>query len=150
MAKRLTVPLEQGIFYPFYDGYFLPFRNLDVTESVALEEQLFSNSALTVWSAYCERVKDIVGYFFKSPFTVRCEGGYLLCYIQPPSPSFIASNVEGAVEEEGEELLPKRKKDRCVKVFKDDNLVLFNYPNRGALALSPKLAPWVERVLDEQ
>lgn len=128
MAKHLIVPLEQGIFYPFHDGYLLPTKNLDVTNAVIVDEQLFSNTALTIWAVHCVNVKECVGYFFKSPFSIRCEGGYLIAFIQQNAGNCTKGN----------------------RVFKNDYLILFNYPNYGVLAVSPKIAPWLEQVFEEQ
>ena len=72
------------------------------------------------------RGSEHVGYLFSSPFYTQNRGGILI--------TSLADRIAN-----GHEV--------CVKL---DHLVIYNYPNTGSIAASPKVGPTVARMLESQ
>lgn len=126
--KHLIIPLKSGIFAKFFEGYLLPLKDLDVTDSIYLEKVFFNNPAITIYTVKQKNLEEEVGYFFIVSLSVRCEGGYLLSYIKQNA---------GKVQ-------------KGTRLLKTEYLTLYNFPNGGVMAISPKIAPWLEHVFETQ
>lgn len=122
----LIIPAENGIFIPFLDGYLLPTRDLDIANSLVVKDLFYEDNVLKVWNVYSNNEHS--AYFLKSSFTVRCEGGYLIAFLKQNAGKAYKGN----------------------RILKSDSLAIYTFSNCGTLAISPKLAPWVERVFDTQ
>lgn len=68
-----------------------------------------------------------IGFLFKTRFEVDNGGAYLMTYLR---------NKGQATESE--------------TLIKDENLVVFHYPNKGTLAISPLVNSEIETILQEQ
>lgn len=66
-------------------------------------------------------------YFFRSSFTMEARGGYLVTYLK---------NKGEAVAHE--------------VVLRLDNLIIYNFPNRGTMAVSPKVTEAMAKILESQ
>lgn len=120
--------MKSGIFAKFFEGYLLPLKDLDVTDSIYLEKVFFNNPAITIYTVKQKNLEEEVGYFFIVSLSVRCEGGYLLSYIKQNA---------GKVQ-------------KGTRLLKTEYLTLYNFPNGGVMAISPKIAPWLDHVFETQ
>ena len=68
-----------------------------------------------------------VGFLFKTRFEVENGGAYLITYLRNKGP---------ATESE--------------TLVKDESLVVYHYPNKGTLAISPLVNSEIETILQEQ
>jgi hypothetical protein len=69
-----------------------------------------------------------VGYYFESPFKSKNHGGYIVAHLHNKGP---AEHVE---------ILLKIK----------DLMVVYHYPNRGTMIVSPKIGEEVQIIFEEQ
>jgi hypothetical protein len=74
------------------------------------------------------RDRERVGWSFVSQFQVENHGGYLLTYISKGAGK--ATTVDTLV--------------------KTDDMIVYNYPNRGSLIISPRVNEDIAGVLEEQ
>ena len=68
-----------------------------------------------------------VGFLFRSRFEVENGGSYLMTYMRNKGVATVSETL-----------------------IKDEHLVIFNYPNKGTLAISPMVNPEIEIILQEQ
>ena len=69
----------------------------------------------------------LVGYLFKSSFAMEALGGYLVTFLKA-----------------------KGQADSHEVVLKLDHLIVYNFPNRGTLAASPKVKDSITQILESQ
>lgn len=121
---QLPIDAEPGYFYSFKHLHILPIMKL--LKGTKFQLQKFDlNCMLNVYSVF---VKDqLSGYAFTSAFEMKNNGVNLLTrmhrYKNPTS---------------------------CNLLIRNKDLIVYNYPNSGALAVSTKVSPFLHRVLEEQ
>lgn len=117
--------LEAGTFYELGGGFYLP------TQDVLHRSELVVANRLTVTCMFDVSLinyqDQTAGFFFKTRFEVQNHGGYLITFLQN-----------------------KRQATEVEVLIKTEDLVLYNYPNRGSLAISPRVSDLVATVFDEQ
>ena len=116
---------EPHLFYELPVGYLYPVVHINKGASIEIGRRIpvvgmFEISELLVKDS-------VVGYLFKSSFTIECFGGYLVAYLKG----------KGLVE--AHEV-----------VLKLDNLIIYNFPNHGTLVVSPAVSPALLEILESQ
>lgn len=69
----------------------------------------------------------LVAYLFKSPFAMEARGGYLVTFLK------------GRGQADSHEV-----------VLKLEHLIIYNFPNRGTLAASPRVKDEISQILESQ
>lgn len=123
----IPVDMYEGSFAAFGRGFLLPKENLPFRTKVQVGDKLSLTCMFNMnWIVSAEDGRQL-GLLFRSHFEVVHQGGYLLTYMQ---------NRPKATEY-----------DRLVY---NDYLVLYNYHNRGSLAISPKVSADITAIFEEQ
>lgn len=123
---KLELAVEPGTFYQLENGFFLP------TEKHAMGTEIEAAKKLPVsgmFDIYIAQTSDGIraGFYFVTRFSVRNGGGYLMTFL---------TNKSEATEVD--------------TVIRNEDLVVFNYPNKGTLAISPKVNQQIETIFLEQ
>ncbi len=117
--------LEAGTFYELAGGFYLP------TIAVPFKAELVVANRLSVTCMFdvslVHHQDRNAGFFFKTRFEVQNHGGYLITFLQN-----------------------KRQATDVETLIKTEDLVLYNYPNKGSLAVSPRVSDLVSTIFDEQ
>lgn len=126
-APTFSIKLESDpyIFVESEKGYLYPLIKLYPSMDLEVGKQLSLAGMFELFELVCDKVK--VGYIFRSSFTTENKGGALVTYLK-----------NKGLAEDYETLL------------RIDTLVIYNFPNHGTLAVSPKVSDVVQKVLDNQ
>jgi hypothetical protein len=122
---RTVIDCKPGEFYELAGLYFLPLQDLAAGTALVLGPRLPLSCMFEIHFAMIGSER--VGYFLQSRFEVVNGGGYLQTYLKGKGPA-----------KETEVLI------------KDETLVVYNFPNRGALAITPLVNSEIETILTEQ
>jgi hypothetical protein len=122
---RIPADISRGIFYSLNEGYVLLNRDMKQGMKLVVGAELSIKCMFQIRNLLFEDVR--VGFIFTSGFEITNRGGYLLTFLKGKSPA-----------EEYDVLL------------KDDFIVLYDYPNRGTLAISPLVSDEVLTIFQEQ
>jgi hypothetical protein len=120
-----ALPMEPGTFYETGAGFFLPTKSLLMRTAVTVGQKLSVESMFSIYLASSNGER--VGFFFTTRFEIVNGGGYLLTHLQNKKPA-TEVNV----------------------IVKTDDLVVYDYPNRGTLAISPLVSSDIITIFEEQ
>lgn len=124
---RTPLPMSPGLFYDFEDGYFLPTQEIAVGLELSVGLPVPAGGCMFTIN-WVRLASQTCGYLFRSKFEVINKGGFIVTFLQ---------NGRG----------------RAVDVetpVKSEHLLLYNYPNRGSIAISPLVNDQVLAVFEEQ
>ena len=122
---KLKVPLQAGTFFSFQQGHILLCRDMRPCE-LELGAQYSISEMLSVWDV--NHQGEHVGFFFFSPFKIECGGGYLVAFREATRGQATSSKL----------------------MLRHDSVMVYDLPGCGAMALSTKLSPEMESVIQEQ
>lgn len=122
---KTILPMSAHLFYELGAGHMLPTVDIAEQSEIVLEKRLPLTCMFEVYIAHSNNNR--VGFFFKTIHEVENKGGYLLTYIRNKRP---ATEVDTLV--------------------KSEDLVIYNYPNKGTLAICPKVSSDIETIFLEQ
>jgi hypothetical protein len=105
--------------------WLLPITVVPAGAQITVGQRLPVSCMFDVHFALVEGAR--VGFLFTSRFEVKNGGSYLMTYLNNKGP---------ATEHE--------------TLVKDENLVIFHYPNKGTLAISPLVNPEIDTIFTEQ
>lgn len=125
MKIRTIIDCKPGEFYELAGLYFLPTREIAAGQDLLEDQKLAYSGMFEVWFVQHGGVR--CGYVFKSHFETHNKGAYLLTRLRNKGP---ATEVE--------------------VLAKNDDLVLYHYPNIGTLAISPLVNSEIETIFVEQ
>lgn len=125
MNVKLSLDCSPGVFYEVGNGFFLPTKSVPQGTELSVDQRLPVSCMFDVHIATMKEER--CGFFFTTRFSVTNGGGYLLTALK---------GKEEATEVE--------------TLVRDDNLVLYHYPNKGTLAISPKVNDDIETIFTEQ
>ncbi|QDH83411.1 hypothetical protein [Achromobacter phage Motura] len=117
--------LDSGLFYTMDCGYLLPLQDLTQGQELRFEPMAANSSMLEM-----EKVligDQVVGMNFKSGFQTVNKHTYIL----------VAS-------------AQAQKAENYSVLFRSEDVAVYNFPNRGCLAISTKLSPMVRTFVKEQ
>jgi hypothetical protein len=117
--------LKPGTFYDMPRGFLLPLKELVAGTQVTVGQRLAVSCMFDIYMAYLD--KERVGFYFTTRFAVENCGGYLITTL---------SGKDEATEVE--------------TLIKTDELIVYNYPNKGTLAITPLVSEEVLRIFEEQ
>lgn len=117
--------LTAGIFHEISGQYLLPTQDIPVGSKVEVGARLPIGCMFTICFALVGGQR--VGFLFASQFEVENTGAYLMTYLRNKGP---------ATEHE--------------TLIKDESLVVYHYPNKGTLAISPKVNSEIQSIFEEQ
>lgn len=123
---KLEIDASPGTFYRVGNGHFLPIVELKQGKEIQTHKQLPLSCMFDIYIATTE---DGIraGFYFVTRFTVDNGGGYLLTYL---------ANKGEATEVD--------------TLIRTEDLIVYNYPNRGTLAISPLVNQEIENIFLEQ
>lgn len=114
-----------GLFYEVDGAFLLP------TQLIPAGSDLRVGPALPVTCMFDINFMLVdghrVGFLFKTRFEVENGGSYLMTYLRNKGVATVSETL-----------------------VKDENLVVFHYPNKGTLAISPLVNQEIETILQEQ
>lgn len=125
MDFQTDMDMEPGTFYDLSGGFFLPTKSLPFKTSLTADQRLPAQSMFDIYLAHLNGER--VGFYFTCRFQVTNGGGYLITALQNKGP---ATEVE--------------------TLIKTVDLVVYNYPNRGTLAITPLVNQEIETIFEEQ
>lgn len=125
IVKHLHIKADPYVFYQLDTGYGLFEEQIDSGDMV-----LGTKVPLSCMFEMYPLMKDNkkIGYYFISQFQTYNGGGYLLTYLKN------ASGKANSVE----------------IMLKTENIVVFNYPNKGTLIISTKINDDIRNIFEEQ
>jgi hypothetical protein len=124
---KTYIPINVGLFYDLSDGIFLPiveiseFSELHIAEIIPAADCMFTINWVELDGVKC-------GYLFNSKFEIINNGGFITTFLQ--SGKGKASNVE--------------------VLAKSEHLILYHFPNRGSMAVSPIVNSTIANVFESQ
>lgn len=122
---KTVIDCAPGEFYELSGLYFLPTKVLPAQSVIDYGPRVPVSCMFDIhWAMQGE---ERVGFIFKSQFETTNTGTYLLTRLRNKGP---ATEVEVLV--------------------KDENLVVYHYPNIGTLATSPVVNSEIDTILTEQ
>lgn len=122
---QLGLDADPGLFYKLGSGHAI-FKEKTAAGELTKGAQIPLSCMFQAY--WLLRGKDRVGYYFVSQFQVDNRGGYLVTYL---------NNGAG-------------KADSVEVMLKTEHLVVFHYPNRGTLIISPSVSEDVQTIFQEQ
>lgn len=125
MDMVIDLDVDPGLFYDLAGGFFLPTRELRKRSTISIDKPQPLACMFSIYFAF--HAGERVGFFFTTRFEVMNGGGYLLTTFNR-----------------------HRKATHADVLIKSNDLVLYNYPNRGTIAISPKVSPEIETIFNEQ
>lgn len=125
MELKLELDADPGTFYELGNGFFLPLCHMKFLTSVKIEDPLPVRCMFDISLVTYEGER--VGFYLTTRFTVKNAGGYLLTYLQSKGE---ATEVE--------------------VLIRTDDLIVYNYPNRGSLAVTPLVSDKITTIFEEQ
>ncbi len=125
MELVLDLSVSPGTFYELSSGFFLPVRDLAAKTPIVLGIRLPVTCMFDIYVVMID--KERVGFYFTSRFDTTNGGGYLLTALKGKDE---ATEVEVLV--------------------RTSDLLVYHYPNKGTLAVSPKVSNEIETIFLEQ
>lgn len=122
---KLLTDCLPGTFYEVQGQWLLPTTCIEVGSTLEVGPRLPVTCMLDIHWAMLHGSR--VGFVLSSRFEVVNGGSYLMTFLRNKGP---ATDVE--------------------TLIKDENLVVFNYPNKGTLAISPLVNPEIDTIFVEQ
>lgn len=122
----VPLDLDPGYFYNFHPEHLIVTRF--VPAGSELEYHKWSvHSMFNIHTAYIVDEEVEVGYMFTSNFHIENTGAYLM------------TRMKNGV----------KAKDYTV-LAKSEHLIIYNYGNSGALAVSPKISSYIQTFFEDQ
>lgn len=125
VSIKTRLDYEPELFYEVPIGAIYPIGPIPKNTVLEVGRRIPLLCMLELYEVLSKDVR--VGYLFKSSFAMECHGGYLITYLK------------GKGEAESHEVL-----------LKLENLIIYNFPNRGAMAASPRVAGNFLKILENQ
>jgi len=125
MEIILDLNVSPGTFYELPNGFFLPVKDLALRTPLVLGNKLPVSCMFDIYVVMID--KERVGFYFTSRFDTTNGGGYLI------------TTLKG--KEEATEV------DVLVRT---PDLVVYHYPNKGTLVISPKVSNEIKIIFLEQ
>jgi hypothetical protein len=121
-----TIPMDPHLFYELDGGHALLRTALPARAQITVGELI---PLSCMFDAYWLLVRgERVGYLFTTSFQVKNSGGFICAFMEAK---------RGAA-------------DRVEVLLKTDDCVIYNFPNKGTLVISPAIAEEVTTIFDEQ
>lgn len=121
----LPANVPRGVFYTLKEGWVLLNRDVPRGSELIVSKDLPIRCMFKVQELTFEATR--VGFLFTSGFEVINRGGFLFTHLKnkPPATEYDT-------------------------LIKDEFLVLYDYPNRGTLAISPLVSDDIQTIFEEQ
>jgi hypothetical protein len=123
-SLALPMTLDEGYFFQLGTQYLLPLETIPVGSVLTLTPWVVKSMFRISYGMFENRR---VALCFNSQFTVINGGGYLITYMNKKDP-VLEYNL----------------------LVKTPQVVIYNYPNRGALVISPRVSPDILGFIEEQ
>jgi hypothetical protein len=117
--------MEPGTFYALGEGFFLPLKSLPFQTKIQIKSRLSVSCMFDIYLADVNNER--LGFYFTGRFEIKNRGGYLITSMQNKG---LANEAD--------------------ILIKTEDLVVYNFPNRGTMAISPLVSPEIETIFDEQ
>ena len=116
---------EPDLFYEVDTGVIYPLLEIKAGTRLEMGRSIPVTGMLELWELSAGG--KLSAYFFRSPFAMEAHGGYLISYLKN-----------------------KGVADSHEVVLKLDHLIIYNFPNRGTLAVSPRVKDSLAKILESQ
>ena len=121
----IRIPVDSHHFYDFSPYHVYAFKDIREVRRVELHE-MDTNSMFQIYKMI--RKGQLLGLAFRSANQVLNGGSYLISYMQKT----------------------KQKATNSVTLIRTPDIVVYNYPNVGTMAISPKVNTQMAALLEEQ
>lgn len=124
---KTYIPISLGLFYDLSEGIFLAttpipeFSELVVAELIPAADCMFTINWVELNGIKC-------GYLFNSKFEIINNGGFITTFLQSG----------------------KGKASEVDVLARSDYLILYHFPNRGSMAISPIINKTIEDIFQSQ
>src|ERR1700737_2889827 len=108
----LNLDVQPGTFYELGSGFFLPSMDLKLKTEIDVSRKLPISCMFDIYYARIDT--QLVGFYFTTRFSVQNHGGYLITTLQNKGRATVVETL-----------------------IKNDDLIVYHYPNRGTLAITP-------------
>lgn len=125
MDIKIALDARPGEFYEVSGGFFLPIKNVVFATTLAVGPKLPATCMFDIY--FMTLGAERVGFYFTSLFETVNGGSYLLTHLKG-----------------------KGEATEADVLIKTDDLVVYNYPNRGTLAISPLVSAEIETIFQDQ
>jgi hypothetical protein len=122
---KTLITCTPGAFHELSGSWFLPTEEIQASTEITIGPKLPVTCMFEINFALVNGER--VGFIFTSRFEVENGGTYLMTYLR---------NKGQATEHE--------------TLVKDETLVVYHYPNKGTLAISPVVNQKIATIFDEQ
>lgn len=122
---RNLIPFDGGVFYAMEQGYAMVFQDAPPGE-FTLGDKFQMPSMFDMWELL--RNGELVGFYLYSAFSVDNGGGYLATFMESK----------------------RGKAKECELSVRHPELIVFSFPNCGALAVPTKVGDRMLSILLEQ
>jgi len=124
---QILIDVAPGLFYAADGAHVMFLREFTGMFDCHIGERIPISCMFDVyWLVDADKEK--IGFWFTTQFKVINGGGYLCTFLESK----------------------KGKADVAETLVKTDDLVVFHYPNRGTLLISPRISPEITTIIDEQ
>lgn len=124
-SLKIRINIEPHHFYDFHPYYLYAFQQITPRKIVTLTPMDIS----CMFQIYkVERKDEFLGLAFRSGNQVINGGAYLVSFMQRT----------------------RAKASQSITLMRTPDIVIYNYPNVGTMAVSPRLSPHIETLLEEQ
>lgn len=121
---KAIIEMTPGEFYTVDGGYALVSFNVPVNSELSVGDVLNNSSMLEI--SFLMRGSTKVGFFFRSQLGTTNYGGFLMTCFR------------------------KKKATEARTIIRSQELVVIDYPNKGVLAIVPKVNAQIETIFLEQ
>ena len=122
---KVMLDISPGIFYEIHGSYFLSKIRIPAFTFLTIGDSLPASSMFGIQWVLLNN--ESIGWLLSSGYLVINGGGYLLTYLNNKAGKAVSGDV-----------------------IKDNDLVVYNFPNRGSLAISPLIGPDISSIFEEQ
>lgn len=127
MTGTVSTELESlpGVFYALTNGHFLPTVKVGLHQELNIDQKLPVGGFFDIYICTIDGAR--VGFYFTSRFPVRNGGGFIVAHMGR-----------------------KQEAETCETLIRTDDLIVYDYPNRGTLAICPKVSEEIATIFEEQ
>lgn len=122
---RVPIDIKAGHFYSFHPMYVLMVN--DVKAKTKISYNKHNVNCMFNIHDILDKDKNRIGYAFSSAFDILNTGTYIITKMHR-----------------------HRDINNYTVLIRTKEVILFNYPNVGALAISTKVSPFIKNIIEEQ
>lgn len=123
---QILIDVAPGLFYETDGAHVMFLRGFNEMFDCFIGDRIPISCMFDVY--WLMKDSERVGFWFSTQFKIINGGGYLCAFLESK----------------------KSKAEVAETLVKTDDIVIFHFPNRGTLIISPAVSPEVATIIDEQ